>query len=57
MKKFENIISLSFENNFYTGELPSEIGAVHSLQRLVIYSNNRLTGNIPDIFGNFTNLL
>jgi len=55
MNKFQNLISLSFENNSFTGELPSEIGEIHSLQQLVIHSN-RLTGNIPDIFGNLTNL-
>jgi len=55
MKKFENIISLSFENNLFTGELPSEIGALNNLQQLLIYSN-RLSGGIPDIFGNLTNL-
>ncbi|CAJ1974463.1 unnamed protein product [Sphenostylis stenocarpa] len=55
MKKFENIISLSFENNFFTGELPSEIGALHNLQQLQV-QNNRLSGEIPKMFGNFTNL-
>ncbi|XP_027942616.1 putative receptor-like protein kinase At3g47110 [Vigna unguiculata] len=55
MKKFQNLISLSFENNSFTGELSSEIGALNTLQRLAIHSN-RLSGDIPDIFGNLTNL-
>ncbi|XP_027942615.1 probable LRR receptor-like serine/threonine-protein kinase At3g47570 [Vigna unguiculata] len=55
MKKFKNLISLSFEINSFTGELPSEIGALNNLQQLLIYSN-RLSGDIPDIFGNLTNL-
>ncbi|XP_017420257.1 probable LRR receptor-like serine/threonine-protein kinase At3g47570 [Vigna angularis] len=55
MKKFQNLISLSFEKNYFTGELPSEIEALNNLQQLVIHSN-RLSGDIPDIFGNLTNL-
>jgi len=55
MKKFQNLISLSYENNSFTGELPSEIGAQHNQQQLVIYSN-MLSGEISYIFGNFTNL-
>ncbi|XP_014517209.2 putative receptor-like protein kinase At3g47110 [Vigna radiata var. radiata] len=55
MKKFQNLISLSFENNYFTGELPSEIGALNNLQQLVIH-HNRLSGDIPDIFGNLTSL-
>ncbi|CAI8598586.1 unnamed protein product [Vicia faba] len=55
MDKFQNLISFSFEQNYFTGELPLELGSLKKLEQLLIYQN-RLSGEIPDIFGNFTNL-
>lgn len=55
MKKFQNLTSFSFEQNYFTGELPLELGTLKKLERLLIFQN-RLSGEIPDIFGNFTNL-
>ncbi|KAK2444563.1 putative LRR receptor serine/threonine-protein kinase [Trifolium repens] len=55
MKKFQNLTSLSFEHNYFTGELPLELGTLKKLEQILIYQN-RLSGEIPDIFGNFTNL-
>ncbi|CAJ1974462.1 unnamed protein product [Sphenostylis stenocarpa] len=43
-----NLQQFCVANNFLTG-------ALHDLQKLVIYSN-RLSGEIPDFFGNLTNL-
>ncbi|KAL5075446.1 hypothetical protein RYX36_014430 [Vicia faba] len=55
INKFQNLISFSFEQNYFTGELPLELGSLKKLEQLLIYQN-RLSGEIPDIFGNFTNL-
>ncbi|WVZ19517.1 hypothetical protein V8G54_006839 [Vigna mungo] len=55
IKKFQNLLSLSFENNCFTGELPSEMGALQRLQDIDVHGN-RLSGEISNIFGNLTNL-
>ncbi|AES72598.1 putative protein kinase RLK-Pelle-LRR-XII-1 family [Medicago truncatula] len=56
MKKFQNLISFSFEQNYFTGELPLELGTLKKLVQLLIHQN-KLSGEIPDIFGNFSNLI
>ncbi|KAL5075444.1 hypothetical protein RYX36_014428 [Vicia faba] len=55
INKFQNLTSFAFEQNYFTGELPIELGTLKKLEQLWIYQN-RLFGEIPDIFGNFTNL-
>ena len=46
---------LSLEDGGLTGEIPTELGSLANLERLVLY-NNQLTGEIPKELGNLANL-
>ncbi|KAJ1381000.1 Serine-threonine/tyrosine-protein kinase, catalytic domain [Sesbania bispinosa] len=46
MKKFQDLISFSFESNYFTGELPLELGALNKLEQLWIYKIDCL-GKFP----------
>ncbi|XP_057988914.1 receptor-like protein 9DC3 [Hevea brasiliensis] len=46
---------LSFADNNFSGEIPSSICRLNSLQYLYLFKNN-ISGTIPKCFGNFRNL-
>jgi uncharacterized protein YjbI with pentapeptide repeats len=45
----------AYNNGFLTGPIPSELGNISSLRRMM-FSNNQLTDPIPPELGNLTNL-
>ena len=45
----------AYNNGLLTGPIPSEIGNISSLRRMM-FMNNQLTGSIPPELGNLTNL-
>eukprot|EP00257_Ricinus_communis_P026958 XP_025014372.1 putative receptor-like protein kinase At3g47110 [Ricinus communis] len=55
IENFQELISLSIEQNSFVGEIPGELVSLKKLQSLTAFEN-MLSGEIPDIFGNFTEL-
>ncbi|XP_058744998.1 receptor-like protein 7 [Vicia villosa] len=56
MKKILTIfVSIDLSRNKFEGEIPNDIGELHSLKGLNL-SHNRLVGHIPQSMGNLTNL-
>lgn len=55
MHRYQNLISLTLENNLFQGEIPNSLGLLHSLQRLRV-KHNSFSGTIPDVFGNLSRL-
>ena len=52
----ENTTVISLPNSGLTDSIPSEIGNLTNLERLVL-NDNQLTGSIPSEIGNLTNLI
>ncbi len=50
-----NLWRLEFNNCWFEGDIPEEIGYLASLRELTLYGN-RLTGLIPETLGNLSNL-
>eukprot|EP00257_Ricinus_communis_P008494 XP_002526145.2 putative receptor-like protein kinase At3g47110 [Ricinus communis] len=55
IENFQELISLSIEQNSFVGEIPGELVSLKKLQNFAAF-DNMLSGEIPDIFGNFTEL-
>ena len=51
----KRVRGLSLEDGGLTGEIPTELGSLANLERLVLY-NNQLTGEIPTELGSLANL-
>ncbi|KAK4596308.1 hypothetical protein RGQ29_014371 [Quercus rubra] len=51
--KYQNLVSLSIEKNFFKGKIPNSIGKLQKLERLMV-TDNLFSGEIPDIFSNLT---
>lgn len=51
----ETVISINFTSYSMKGNWPSTSSILINLEQLIV-SNNYITGNIPDIFGNMVNL-
>ena len=51
----KRVRGLSLEHGGLTGEIPTELGSLANLERLVLY-NNQLTGEIPAELGSLANL-
>ncbi|KAL3753094.1 hypothetical protein ACJRO7_000486 [Eucalyptus globulus] len=49
------LVSLQLQNNFLSGQIPTEIGSLTKLNYLFMY-NNSLSGTIPPEVGNLTSL-
>ncbi|XP_058742823.1 receptor-like protein 9DC3 isoform X2 [Vicia villosa] len=49
------LVSIDLSRNMFEGEIPNDIGELHSLMGLNL-SHNRLVGHIPQSMGNLTNL-
>ncbi|XP_015579058.2 putative receptor-like protein kinase At3g47110 [Ricinus communis] len=55
IENFQELISLSIEQNSFVGEIPEALASLKTLQNFAAF-DNMLSGEIPDIFGNFTQL-
>ncbi|KAF8026484.1 hypothetical protein BT93_F3076 [Corymbia citriodora subsp. variegata] len=55
LHRYQNLIALSIQQNWFAGKFPSTVGRVRQLQKLEAYGNN-FDGEIPDFYGNLTQL-